>query len=135
MNSKAVFGTALVCGAAGLTLGIWAGFADSQPTAMHVQRGLATLIGANFFLSLWLWVRAAPGSGDRRIAPTTILLSAAMLVGILPRIFWPTLETLHIAASILSIAMSLTMLFMVIRQSRRRRRSAADSGTARGAVD
>lgn len=118
---KKMIGAGLLCGAIGLTLGIWAGFNGSPSNAMSVQRALATFVGANFFFCLWLWFRAAPGSGDRKMAPTTTLLSAAMLVGTLPRIFWPTLETLHIAASILSIAMSLAMLPMVISQLRRRR--------------
>ena len=57
--------------------------------------------------------------------PVVALLSAAMLIGILPRLFWPAAESIHIAGSIASLIVTTVVIVMQIRriviQVRRRR--------------
>ena len=50
--------------------------------------------------------------------PTCMLTSAAMLTGILPRLFWPGAERIHITASIVGLGV---MAVALIRQVRRRK--------------
>jgi len=107
-------------------LGIWGGMRayHSDSLAMQIQTGIAIAMGCNLLLCLWIWFRARPGSGDAMVVPTMALLSASMLVGILPRLFWPAAERIHIAASIVSIFGSTVVIVMQIRRLRRLRRGA-----------
>jgi hypothetical protein len=102
-------------------LGFWAGVSAYQSASFMtaIQMGSAMLFGGNLLLCLWLWYRAEPGSGDAMVVPTLALLSASMLLGILPRLFWPTAERLHIAGSIVSVVVPAVV---VIKQIRRRRK-------------
>jgi hypothetical protein len=102
-------------------LGFWAGVSAYQSASFMtaIQMGFAMLFGGNLLLCLWLWYRAEPGSGDAMVVPTLALLSASMLLGILPRLFWPTAERLHIAGSIVSVVVPAVV---VIKQIRRRRK-------------
>lgn len=110
----------LVAAVAG-ALGIWAGFNGWQSTAITttIHAGVALVIGGNLLVCSWVWSRAKPGSGDAMVLPTVILLSAAILVGILPRLFWPSADGVHMASSIASAAI-VTVIAVV--QSRKRRR-------------
>ena len=119
---KRVLGVAIVA----VALGVWGGVRawQSASVAVNIQAGLAIVIGGGLVLCLWGWYRARPGSGDAMVAPVIALLSAAMLVGILPRVFWPAAEGIHIAGSIVSMIVTTVALIMQIRRRRSRRRGA-----------
>jgi len=88
-----------------------------------VQAGLAILSAANLLFCLWLWRRAQPGSGDAMVLPATMLLSVALLLGIVPNLFWPAAEGVQIAGSIASVVVVTIMLVLQIRNRRRLRRA------------
>ena len=122
-----------------LALGVWGGVRawQSDSVAVNSDAVLAIVIGGNLGLCLWVWYRARPGSGDAMVMtsqmdgllvsgmPVVALLSAAMLIGILPRLFWPAAESIHIAGSIASLIVTTVVIVMQIRriviQIRRRR--------------
>jgi hypothetical protein len=113
---KRVLGVAVVA----MALGVWSGVRawQSASVAVNIQAGLAIFIGCNLVLCLWVWHRARPGSGDAMVMPVVALLSAAMLIGILPRLFWPAAEGIHIAGSIASMIVTTVVLVMQIRRRR-----------------
>ena len=117
-----VLGVAIVAAA----LGVWGGVRAWQSASVsgNIQAALAIVIGGNLILCLWVWYRARPGSGDAMVVPVIALLSAAMLVGILPRVFWPAAEGIHIAGSIASLIVTTVVLIMQIRRRRSLRRGA-----------
>ena len=121
---KPVLGWAVVVAALGLALGIWGGIQayESASLSSKTEAGLAIVIGCNLLFCLWLWYRARPGSGDAMAVPIIALLSAAMLVGILPRVFWPADEGIHIAGSIASIIATTAVVIILLRRRRRLRR-------------
>ena len=109
--------------------GIWAGASAWRSSAImtNVQAGLAILIAANLLFCLWLWRRAQPGSGDAMVLPGTMLLSVAMLLGIVPKLFWPAAEGVQIAGTIASVIVVTIMLVLQIRNRRSLRRAAQAS--------
>ena len=111
---------------AALALGVWGGFRAWQSASVMVtfQAGLAFVIACNLLLCLWLLYRAQPGSGDAMVLPSVALLSASMLVGILPRLLWPDARGLQLAGLIVSIIVPTVLLTHQIRQIRRLRRNA-----------
>lgn len=113
-----IFGLTAVVAAA---LGFWAGVSAWQSAGVgtNILAGVAILIGGNLLFCLWVWRRAPPGSGDAMVLPTLVVLSASMLLGILPRLFWPAAEGLQIAGSIANVAI---VTVLVVRQARNRRR-------------
>ena len=122
---KRVFGWAVVVAALALAaVGIWGGIQarQSASASAKIEAGLAILIGCNLLLCLWLWYRARPGSGDAMVVPVIALLSASMLVGILPRVFWPADEGIRIAGSIASVIATTAVVIMQLRLRRQRRR-------------
>ena len=102
-------------------IGLWAGFnfGRSGTVATSVHAGLAVLVGAILLFSSWVWWRAKPGSGDAMVLPTVMFISAAMLLGILPRLFWPSTDGSHMVGS---IASAVIMTFIAVVQIRKRRR-------------
>ena len=90
----------------------------------NIQIGFAIWFGFNLIFSLWLWYRAEPGSGDAMVAPTIVLLSASMLIGILPRVLWPAGEPLHMAGSVVSVVVPTVLVIMQIRRRRKQGRGA-----------
>jgi hypothetical protein len=70
---------------------------------------LAVFIGANLLFMIWVWFRSRPGSGDALLLPGIILLSISMLIGILPKIFWPSAERIQIAGSIASVVLTIVV--------------------------
>ena len=92
---------------------------------MNGQAVLAVVIGGNLVLCLSVWHWARSGSGAVKAMPVIALLMVAMLVGILPRLFWPAAESIHIAGSIASLIVTTVVIVMQIRriviQIRRRR--------------
>jgi len=107
-------------------VGVWAGVSAWQSASVmaNIQAGLAIVIGGNLLFCLWLWHRAKPGSGDAMAGSIVVLLSASMLLGILPRLFWPAAEGLQIAGSIASILVVTVLVIVQIRRRRRLRRAA-----------
>ena len=116
---------ALTIGAAA-ALGIWGGLSawQSPGVGTRILSGTAIVIGANLLFSIWLWLRARPGSGDAMVLPTVVILSASMLLGMLPRLFWPAAEGLQIAGSIASILIVTVLIVIQWRQRRRLQRAA-----------
>jgi hypothetical protein len=123
---KRILGWVVVVAALGLAAGIWSGIQAHQAASISakIEAGLAIVIGGNLLLGLWLWYRARSGSGDAMVAPGIVLLSAAMLVGILPRVLWPANEGVHIAGSIASIIATIAVVIIQLRLYRRFRRGA-----------
>ena len=121
-----VRGLVIVFAALGLAAGIWGGIHAHQSASFHakVEAGLAIVFGGNLLLGLWVWYRARPGSGDARNGPVLALLAAAMLVGILPRVFWPTNEGVQAAGSIASAIAATAVVIIQLRFLRRFRRGA-----------
>ena len=117
---KRVLGVAVVAAA----LGVWGGVRawQSASVTVEIQAGLAIVIGCNLVLCLWVWYRARPDSGDAMVMPVIALLSASMLVGILPRLFWPAAERIHIAGSLASKIGTIVVLIVQIRRLRSLRR-------------
>jgi hypothetical protein len=121
---KRVVGWAVVVAALGLAAGFWVGIQAHRPASAsaRIEAGLAIVIGCNLVLQLWLWYRARPGSGDATAAPGFALLSAAMLVGILPRVLWPEDETVRISGSVASMLATTAAVVIQLRHLRRIRR-------------
>ena len=111
---------------AAFVLGVWGGMGGwlSASVMVTFQAGLAFVVSCNLLLCLWLLYRARPGSGDAMVLPSVALLSASMLVGILPRLLWPDLKGLQHAGTIVSIIVTTVLLTMQIRHWRRLRRNA-----------
>jgi hypothetical protein len=110
---------ALVAGA----IGVWAGFDGWQsgtPT-MRVYAAVAVLTGGNLLFCSWLWWRAKPDSADAMVLPTLLLLSGGMLIGIVPRLFWPSAGGIHVAGSIASAVVVIAITVVQIRRRRRLR--------------
>ena len=122
MNMKLMIGVSAVVAA----LGFWAGVNGwrSEVVMTRVQAGLAILYACNLIFCLWIWYRAKPGSGDAMVLPGLVVVMAAMLVGALPPLLWPAAEGLHVAASITSVLVVITMVIVQIRRRRRGRQSA-----------
>ena len=120
---KRVLGLAVVA----VAVGVWAGVRAQQSAsiAAEFQTWLAIVIACNLALCLWLWYRARPGSGDAMVVPGIALLSASMLVGILPRLIWPAETGIQIAGLIASIIAPTVLLIQQIRRRRSLRRSAS----------
>jgi hypothetical protein len=119
---KRILGLTAVAAVVGVLAGVSAW--QSASVMANFQAGLAIVIGGNLLFCLWLWHRAEPGSGDAMVLPTVVLLSASMLLGILPRLFWPAAEGLQIAGSIATILVTAILVIMQIRRLRRLRRGA-----------
>lgn len=109
-------------------VGIWAGVNSWQlgPVTTTIQSGLAVLVGGNLLMCSWAWSRAKPGSGDAMVMPTLLLLSGAILIGILPRLFWPSNDGRHMVGSIAS-SVIVTVIAVVQIRKRRRLRDQAKS--------
>ena len=98
---------------------VWGGVRvwQSASVGADTQPDLAIVLGANLFLCLWVWYRARPGSGFvSAMAPVIALLMAAMLLGKLPRVFWPAAEGIHLAGS---IAGNIVITGLIVVQIRR----------------
>jgi hypothetical protein len=82
----------------------------------------AVLAGSGLILMTWAWHRALPRSGDAIFLPPQLLLSVAILLGVLPRLFWPKADDVQISGSIASIILATVSVVMSIRRMRRVRR-------------
>ena len=104
-------------------IGIWAGFTfgRSDSITTNIYAGLAALIGANLLFSSWVCWKATPRSGDVMAMPTVMLISAAMLIGFLPRLLWPSNDMSHIVGSLASAVIVTVLALVQIRKRRRLR--------------
>jgi hypothetical protein len=107
-------------------LGFWGGFKawHSAGVGTNILAGVAIVIGCNLLFCVWLWHRAQPGSGDAMFLPGLVVLSGSMLLGVLPRLFWPAAENLQIAGSIASVLGAAVALVMQMRSRRKIRGTA-----------
>ena len=119
---KLLLPVAVVAGA----LGVWAGFNGWQSGAVRTtgHAVLAVLVGGNLLICSWAWWRAKPGSGDATVLPTLMLLSAAMLIGILPRLFWPSSDDMQVVGSTASAVIVIAIAMVQIRKRKRLRNQA-----------
>src|SRR5687767_9270583 len=97
---------------AALVLGAWAGFLAYGSASLETQvlTGLAVLIGCNLVFAFSVWHRAKPDSADRMVLPSVKLMSAVMLITILPRLLWPGAGRLQLAGSIVSAVVLVLVL-------------------------
>ena len=120
----------LLCvGIVAAALGVWSGVRawQSSPGAADVEAGLALVISVTLVLCLRVWYRARPGSGDAVMMPLVAVILAGMLVGILPRVIWPTADGIHLAGSIASMIVTAGVLVAQIRRRRGLRRGAGSA--------
>jgi hypothetical protein len=105
-------------------LGFWAGVSAWQSPGgwTNLLAGAAILLAGNLLLFVWLWRRARPGSGDAMVLPLVGVSSGGMLLGILPRLFWPAAEDIQIAGSIASVLVVTVLLVIQVRNRRKFRR-------------
>lgn len=96
--------------------GVYGWFAG-LPSATF-RMGLALLLGANLLIGLWAWARAKPGSGDAMVAPSTVLTTVGMLVGIAPGVLWPDSDRARIAGTAISLILLTALVVMHIRRRR-----------------
>ena len=88
-------------------------------TPTSVYTGLAVFSAANLLLMVWVWVRSRPDSGDRAVLPAVFLGQIPVLVGILPRVFWPNSDRIQLAGSIASIILVIPAMVISLRMIRR----------------
>lgn len=84
--------------------------------------GAVVLAGCGLMLMILAWHRARPGSGDAIFLPPQLLLSFSILLGVLPRLFWPKADSVQISCSIASIILATVSVVMSIRRIGRFRR-------------
>jgi hypothetical protein len=118
-----------------LALAIWGGLRVWQSAAAgaDTQLWLALVLGANLFLSLWVWYRAQPSGSWGGLLPSVSLLMAAMLLEELPQVLWPADESVHLAGSIAGSVVIGAVIVMQVRRiviEIRRRRSLTRGATA-----
>jgi hypothetical protein len=121
---KRVLGVAVVA----LAVGVWVGVGawQSGSIAVNSQTVLALLLGGNLVLCLSVWYWAPrPGSGAVKAMPFVALLTTALLLDKLPRLFWPSADGIHIAGWIASMILTTGLMVLQIRRTvieiRRRR--------------
>jgi hypothetical protein len=76
---------------------------------------LASISGILFLVAWW---RARPGSGDAVFAPSGLVQTGAILVGILPQLITPNFEPLQITGSMVSIVLTVVAFIMFRRRLR-----------------
>jgi len=81
---------------------------------MNVEIALVIVISCNLVFTAWLWYRARSESDKLRSLPMLLVLSIAMLVGILPRVLWPEAERVKIGGSIASIVLSIVAMILSV---------------------
>jgi hypothetical protein len=126
----------LAVAAVALALGVWGGVRAWQSGSGAVSKDavIAIVLGANLVLCLGVWYWARPRSAALGVMKVVTLLTVAMLLGILPRLFWPAAERLHVAGTIASLIVTTGIAFTQIRrilaEIRRRRSLRPGAGAA-----
>lgn len=121
---KRVFGVAVVA----LAIGVWGGVRAWQSTSVPINKDavLAIVLGGNLVVCLWVWLWARPRSGAVKAMPVVALLTVAMLLGVLPKLFLPAVDVIQIAGTIASLIVTASLSVVQIRRiviENRRRRS------------
>jgi hypothetical protein len=121
VTMRRILPVALVAGA----LGVWAGVNgwESGTVATRVHGVLAVLVGGNLVFCAWVLRKAKPGSGEAIALPPLMFGMGAMLIGILPRLFWPSEGAIHLAGSLASVALMIIVVVVQIRHRRKLRGS------------
>jgi membrane protein CcdC involved in cytochrome C biogenesis len=122
---KRIVGLALVVVALAFALGVWSGVRAEQTGSITIPAVLAAVLAGNLLLLIWLWRRARPGSGDAIFLPPFALLSAGILLELLPGLLWPNATTVRVAGWIASLI--LTTIGVVMTLQRRRRLTSRSS--------
>lgn len=111
-----VFVVAMAFGTA-LGLSGW----QSASVVAKVDLAIAVFFGGLLLFSTWHWNRTKPDSPDRKLMSTLTMLSAALLLGAMPRVVWPDGGWSRTAASILALCASTGILIWLLRERRRQR--------------
>ena len=110
-----------------LAIGVWAGIRawPSASVAVNKDTVIAIVLGGNLVLCLWVWYWARPRAGAVKAMPFVALLTVAMLLGILPKLFWPAADGIHIAGTVASLivmtGISVMQIRRIVTEIRRRR--------------
>jgi ABC-type glucose/galactose transport system permease subunit len=106
-----------------MALGVAAGLSVWQSTSLmaKVDVAIAVLFGGLLLTSMWGWYHATSDSPDRKVLSTMMMVYAALLLGLMPRIVWPDGGWKRTAASILALCASTGILIWQLRERRRRR--------------
>lgn len=111
-----VFVIAMALGIA-VGLSVW----QSASVMAKVDLAIAVFFGGMLLFSMWHWNRAKPDSPDRKFMSTMMMLSAALLLGAMPRVLWPDGGWPRTAASILTLCATTGILIWLLRSRRRQR--------------
>jgi magnesium-transporting ATPase (P-type) len=111
-----------------LVIAAWAGIRawPSASVAVNNDTVIAIVLGVNLVLCLSVWYWARPRAGAVKAMPFVALLMVAMLLGLLPRLFWPAADGIHVAGTVASLIVTTGMSVMQVRRiltEIRRRRS------------
>jgi hypothetical protein len=111
---KRVLGVAVVA----LAIGVWAGIRawPSASGAVNKDTVIAIVLGGNLVLCVWVWYWARPRAGAVKAMPFVALLTVAMLLGILPKLFWPAADGVHIAGTVASLIVTTGVTVTQIRR-------------------
>jgi hypothetical protein len=118
---KAIWIVSALAMSLGLAMGLrgWA----SAAISMKVDLVIAVYFFGMLLVCLWNWNRAAPDSPDRRFMSTMMMLSAALLLGAMPRVLWPEGGWPRMAGSTLALCATIGILIRLLRQRRRHQTS------------
>lgn len=111
---KRVLGVAVVA----LAIGVWGGVRAWPPASVAFTKDavIAIVLGGNLVLCLWVWEWARPRGGAVKAMPLVALLTVAMLLGILPKLFWPAADGIDLAGTIASLTVTTGVSVMQIRR-------------------
>jgi hypothetical protein len=74
------------------------------------------LVGISLVAQGWMWRQLRRDGGDTSVLVPMFTVCVSMLIGVLPRLLWPSHESVQIAGSVVSIV--LTSIAMVLSMRR-----------------
>ena len=86
-------------------------------TMTQARIAFTVLFGLLFVWSLWIWWRTQPGSPDLFRARNNVLLSAAFLLTLVPRLIWPADSGMVLVVGLLAV---IPFTLFVVAHMRRR---------------
>lgn len=98
-------------------LGLWAGLRVGNPDGEAFRLTIVLLAAASLLTTAAVWLRVPLGSFQRAALRLNGEVSVAMLVGELPRLFWPAATAVHLWAGLVSLG----LLGFVVYRSRQLR--------------
>jgi hypothetical protein len=99
-----------------VALGHWAGVLRSA--VEMVPAGVAVFVVCHLLFGLSMRSDFPLAGGGRIVSPTLVPQSVAVLLAILPRLFWPTAERVQLTAVIASLVILGVMWVRLIRRRR-----------------